>query len=58
MRAASATLGGRTIWADLSLDVAAGEFVAVLGPNGSGTSTLLTVLLGLTPARGTVEVLG
>lgn len=58
MRAASATLGGRTIWADVSLDVPVGEFVAVLGPNGSGKSTLLKALLGLLPSRGTVEVLG
>jgi zinc/manganese transport system ATP-binding protein len=58
MRGASAVLGGRTIWSQVSVDVAAGEFVAVLGPNGSGKSTLLNVLLGLTPARGTVEVLG
>ena len=29
-----------------------------LGPNGSGKSTLLKVLLGLTPSRGTVQVLG
>jgi zinc/manganese transport system ATP-binding protein len=58
MRDAAAVLGGRTIWSHVSIDVAAGEFVAVLGPNGSGKSTLLNVLLGLTPARGTVEVLG
>jgi zinc/manganese transport system ATP-binding protein len=58
MRGASAVLGGRTIWRDVSLDVAAGQFVAVLGPNGSGKSTLLKAMLGLTPTHGTVEVLG
>ena len=58
MRGASAVVGGRTIWADVSLDVAAGQFVAVLGPNGSGKSTLLKAMLGLTPTHGTVQVLG
>jgi zinc/manganese transport system ATP-binding protein len=58
MRGASAVVGGATVWSDVSLDVAAGEFVAVLGPNGCGKSTLLKVLLGLTPSHGTVEVLG
>jgi zinc/manganese transport system ATP-binding protein len=51
--------GGRTIWSDVELSVAPGEFVALLGPNGAGKTTLLRVLLGLLePSAGTVRVLG
>ena len=50
MRGASAVVvGGRPCGRTCRLDVAAGEFVAVLGPNGCGKSTLLKALLGLTP---------
>jgi zinc/manganese transport system ATP-binding protein len=56
---ATVTLGGRTIWHDLSARVSAGEFVAVLGPNGVGKSTLLKAILGLQPLEsGQIEVLG
>ncbi|MBO0868189.1 MAG: ATP-binding cassette domain-containing protein [Micromonosporaceae bacterium] len=56
---ATAVLGGRTIWAGVDAAVAAGEFVAILGPNGVGKSTLLKAILGLTPlAAGTVRLLG
>jgi zinc/manganese transport system ATP-binding protein len=59
VRDATAVLGGRTIWAGVHATVAAGQFVAVLGPNGVGKSTLLKAILGLVPlTSGTVEVLG
>jgi zinc/manganese transport system ATP-binding protein len=59
LRGARAVVGGRTLWEGLDLDVAPGEFVAVLGPNGSGKTTLVRVLLGLQPlAAGEVRVAG
>lgn len=52
-------LGGRTILADLSFNIAPGEFIGILGPNGAGKSTLLKLLLGLLkPTMGTIGVLG
>jgi zinc/manganese transport system ATP-binding protein len=51
--------GGRTVWSGVDVTVRAGEFVAVLGPNGVGKSTFLQVVLGLIPpASGEVRVLG
>jgi iron complex transport system ATP-binding protein len=42
----------------LSLEVAAGEIVAVIGPNGAGKSTALKGILGLLPSTGSVQVEG
>ncbi|MHC1652188.1 ABC transporter ATP-binding protein [Stenotrophomonas maltophilia] len=50
---------GRTVLSDLSLRVAAGTIYALLGGNGAGKSTTLSVLLGfLKPATGQVKVGG
>src|SRR5213078_3203520 len=43
----------------VSLEVKAGELVAVMGPSGSGKSTLMHALAGLDrPTSGTVEIDG
>ncbi len=44
---------------DVSIDVAPGEFIAIVGPSGCGKSTLLRLVAGLLPATsGTIELSG
>jgi len=51
--------GRRVILEAVDLDVEAGSFLGILGPNGGGKTTLLKLVLGLLePDRGTVRVLG
>ncbi|WP_051111391.1 metal ABC transporter ATP-binding protein [Mycobacterium sp. 141] len=56
---AGLSYGARRLWQHLDLSVAPGEFLAVLGPNGSGKTSLIRVLLGLsTLSSGRVLVCG
>jgi zinc/manganese transport system ATP-binding protein len=58
-RDAAVRVRARTIWSAVTFDVAAGQFVAVLGPNGVGKSTLIKAVLGQIPlAGGGLQVLG
>ena len=51
--------GHQEVLHDVTLRVRRGDFLAVLGPNGGGKTTLLKVLLGiLKPREGEVRVLG
>jgi ABC-2 type transport system ATP-binding protein len=51
--------GGRTAVDHIDFAVAAGEIVGILGPNGSGKTTTILMLLGLTePSAGRAEVAG
>jgi NitT/TauT family transport system ATP-binding protein len=48
--------GGAVVFDEFSLDVAAGEFLAILGPSGCGKSTLLRMIAGLDqPQAGTIS---
>jgi zinc transport system ATP-binding protein len=50
---------GQLVLQDVSLRIEHQDFVAMIGPNGGGKTTLLKLMLGLlTPEKGTVRVNG
>ncbi|MEX0851822.1 MAG: ABC transporter ATP-binding protein [Bauldia sp.] len=52
------TFARRTVVAEVTLSIHAGEFVVVVGPNGAGKTTLLRAIAGLVPAVGAVTLAG
>jgi zinc/manganese transport system ATP-binding protein len=50
--------GHRVLWDHLDLTVSPGEFLAVLGPNGTGKTSLLKVLLGQLPLTSGTALVG
>jgi len=52
-------IDGMCILEDITLTIAENDFLAIIGPNGGGKSTLLKVILGLIkPVKGEVTVFG
>ncbi len=51
--------GQHTVLNEISFDIIKGDYLAVIGPNGGGKTTLLKLLLGLLqPQKGHIDILG
>ncbi|MGZ5872992.1 MAG: heme ABC exporter ATP-binding protein CcmA [Bradyrhizobium sp.] len=58
-RDVSCVRGGRAVFSGLAFDVVSGQALAVVGPNGSGKTSLLRLIAGLlTPFGGSIELQG
>ena len=50
---------GQNILSNVSLEIFNGEYVAIIGPNGGGKTTLIRMLLGLEdPTNGDIKIFG
>lgn len=59
LRGVDLRVGDRPLLSGIEAEIATGEFLAILGPNGVGKTTLLRAVAGLhRPQRGTIEVGG
>ncbi len=50
--------GQRQILREVELTVAVGEFLVIIGPNGTGKTSLLKAMAGLVPVVGEIQILG
>ena len=59
IRDVSFAYNGRAVLQDINLDIRPKDFIAMIGPNGGGKTTVLKLILGLLkPAKGSIRVLG
>ena len=54
----SVKFGGKVALDDVSITVAPGEIVGLIGTNGAGKSTLMNAISGFIPASGSIEIFG
>ena len=53
------SVGGQNILSNISFEIFAAEYIAIIGPNGGGKTTLIRILLGLDkPTSGEVKIFG
>lgn len=59
IRGVSFSYDGYPVLQNVDLDICQDDFIALIGPNGGGKTTLLKLILGvLTPQEGVIRVLG
>ena len=58
LRKVSVSYDAAEVLADVELDIYDDDFLAVIGPNGGGKTTLVKAILGLIPYNGTIQFLG
>lgn len=56
MRNVSVSYDGYEALKDVNLDIAADDFIGIIGPNGGGKTTLVKAILGTVPFRGSIEL--
>jgi zinc transport system ATP-binding protein len=59
VRHLSFSYGTHEVLKDIDLDIYKGDYLAIIGPNGGGKTTLMKLLLGLlTPTAGEIRIFG
>ncbi len=56
LRNVGVSYDGRIALEGVNLDIEAGDFIGVIGPNGGGKTTLVKAILGLVPHTGKIEI--